>query len=111
MELKEYQLKVLGVLKNYLSCLSEEKKKYEEVVKSYPDLAKDLDFTKKAWERAIGSLYTSHVNGLKEPLPDFYLKVPTGGGKTILACHAIDLVNKIYLKRQTGLVLWIVPST
>lgn len=111
MELKEYQNKVISILKNYLSCLSEEKKKYGEVLKSYPDIAKDLDYSKKAWERAVGSLYTSHHNGLKEPLPDFYLKVPTGGGKTILACHAIDLVNKIYLKRQTGLVLWVVPST
>ncbi|MDM7918528.1 MAG: DEAD/DEAH box helicase family protein, partial [Methanosarcina sp.] len=111
MELKEYQNKVISILKNYLSCLSEEKKKYEEVLKSYPDIAKDLDYSKKAWERAIDSLYTPHHNGLKDPLPDFYLKVPTGGGKTILACHAIDLVNKIYLKRQTGLVLWVVPST
>jgi len=64
MELKEYQYKVLGVLKNYLSCLSEEKKKYEEVVKSYPDIAKEFDFSKKAWESAVGSLYTSHLNGL-----------------------------------------------
>jgi type III restriction enzyme len=111
MELKEYQQKVLTALKNYLSSLSEEKKKYEEVVKSYPDTAKNLDFTKMAWERSVGSPYNSHFNSLKEPLPDFYLKVPTGGGKTLLACHAVDLVNKIYLKRQTGLVLWIVPST
>jgi len=111
MELKEYQKKVIEVLKNYLSSLSEEKKKYEEVVKSYPDVAKELDFPKKAWDKTLGSIYTPHVNGLKQPLPDFYLKVPTGGGKTILACHAIDLVNKIYLKRQIGLVLWIVPTT
>ncbi|HNR90522.1 MAG TPA: DEAD/DEAH box helicase family protein [Spirochaetota bacterium] len=111
MELKEYQNKVIGVLKNYLSSLSDEKQKYEEVVKTYPDLAKDLDYTKKAWDKAVGSVYTSHTNSLKEPLPDVYLKVPTGGGKTLLACHAIDLVNKIYLKRQTGLVLWVVPST
>jgi len=44
-------------------------------------------------------------------LPDIYLKVPTGGGKTLVACHAIDLIQKSYLKKQTGLVLWIVPST
>jgi len=28
-----------------------------------------------------------------------------------LACHSIDLVQKSYLKKQTGLILWIVPST
>jgi len=37
--------------------------------------------------------------------------MPTGGGKTLLACHAIDNIQKMYLKHQTGLVLWIVPST
>ncbi|MCC6599176.1 MAG: DEAD/DEAH box helicase family protein [Crocinitomicaceae bacterium] len=44
-------------------------------------------------------------------MPGIYLKVPTGGGKTLLACHSIDLIQKSYLKKQTGLVLWIVPST
>ena len=44
-------------------------------------------------------------------MPDVYLKVPTGGGKTLLACHSIDLIQKLYLNKQTGLVLWIVPST
>jgi len=48
MELKEYQKKVIDVLRNYLSCLSEEKRKYEEVAKSYPDISKELDFSKKA---------------------------------------------------------------
>ena len=37
--------------------------------------------------------------------------IPTGGGKTLLACHTIDLINRIYLKKQTGVVLWIVPTT
>jgi type III restriction enzyme len=37
--------------------------------------------------------------------------VPTGGGKTLLACHSINLINKTYLKKQTGLVLWIVPTS
>ena len=44
-------------------------------------------------------------------MPAFYLKIPTGGGKTILACHTIDLINRIYLKKQTEIVLWIVPTT
>jgi type III restriction enzyme len=39
------------------------------------------------------------------------LKIPTGGGKTLLACHTIDLINRHYLKKQTGIVLWIVPTT
>ena len=41
----------------------------------------------------------------------FIWKIPTGGGKTLLACHTIDLINRRYLKKQTGIVLWIVPTT
>lgn len=109
MELKEYQKKTLEQVKTYLEALSEYKGKYEKAIAVDPDLA--IDFPFKAWEKAVGTSYHSSKNGLSEPLPDFYLKIPTGGGKTILACHAIDLINRIYLKKQMGIVLWIVPTT
>ena len=32
-------------------------------------------------------------NGLGEPLPWFCLKIPTGGGETLLATKVVDLVN------------------
>ncbi|MBI5676723.1 MAG: DEAD/DEAH box helicase family protein [Nitrospirae bacterium] len=109
MELKEYQKKTLEQLKIYLDALSEYKAKNEKAIKIDPDLA--IDYPLKAWEKAVGPFYHSSKNGLNEPLPNFYLKIPTGGGKTILACHAVDLIKRIYLKKQTGLVLWIVPTT
>jgi type III restriction enzyme len=109
MELKEYQKKTLEQVKIYLDSLAEYKGKYEKAIAVDPDLA--IDFPFKAWEKTVGTSYHSSKNGLGEPLPDFYLKIPTGGGKTILACHAIDLINRIYLKKQTGIVLWIVPTT
>jgi type III restriction enzyme len=109
MELKEYQKKTLDQVKIYLNSLTEYKDKYEKAIAVDPDLA--IDFPFKAWEKVVGTSYHSSKNGLGKPLPDFYLKIPTGGGKTILACHTIDLINRIYLKRQTGLVLWIVPTT
>ncbi|MEW6410330.1 MAG: DEAD/DEAH box helicase family protein [Nitrospirota bacterium] len=115
MELKEYQKKTLDQVKIYLDSLAEYRGKYEKLIADDPDLA--IDFPFKAWEKACPELvsgsisYHSSRNGLGEPLPDFYLKIPTGGGKTILACHAIDLISRIYLKKQTGIVLWIVPTT
>ncbi len=112
MRLKHYQEKVLKELKDYLSALADAKKEFEEIAELKPHLAKHINFPKEAWEKTTGRwVYSSKTNGLGEPLPDIYLKVPTGGGKTLLACHAIDNIQKSYLNKQTGLVLWVVPST
>ena len=109
MELKEYQKKTLEQVKRYLEILAEFKVKNERLIKEDPELS--INFPLKAWEKVVGTTYISKKNGLGEDLPDFYLKIPTGGGKTILACHTIDLIKRIYLKKQTGIVLWIVPTT
>jgi type III restriction enzyme len=111
MKLKHYQERVIKEVSDYLKSLSESKIRYQKAVQVDPEFRKDFNFPKKAWEQATSrSLYFSKTNGLDEPLPDIYIKVPTGGGKTLLACHSIDLIQKIYLQKQTGLVLWIVPS-
>ncbi len=112
MRLKHYQEKVLKELREYLSALADAKKEFEEFAELKPHLAKHINFPKEAWEKATGRpIYHSKTNGILEPLPDIYFKVPTGGGKTLLACHAIDNIQKSYLNKQTGLILWIVPST
>ncbi|MBN9352018.1 MAG: DEAD/DEAH box helicase family protein [Chitinophagaceae bacterium] len=112
MKLKNYQEKVLNTLKDYLSALNAFKAKYTNALEIDPDVARDYDFPKRAFSQATNrTIYHNKTNGLQEPLPDIYLKVPTGGGKTFLACHSIDLIQKSYLKKQTGPVLWIVPTT
>lgn len=109
MELKEYQKKTLETVKLYLDALADFKAKNDKAVETDPETS--IDFPLKAWKKVVGKAYYSKKNGLGEELPDFYIKIPTGGGKTVLACHTIDLINKIYLKKQTGIVLWIVPTT
>lgn len=106
MQLKEYQQRALETIRGYLELLATWRKKAED----NPDL--EIDFPSKAWEKAeVGRGYLARKNGLGQPLPAFCLKVPTGGGKTLLAVKTVDLVNTVYRKHQMGLVLWIVPTT
>lgn len=43
-------------------------------------------------------------------LPYVCLRVPTGGGKTILAAHSIKLVTRHYLQAERSVVLWLAPT-
>lgn len=43
-------------------------------------------------------------------IPYVCLRIPTGGGKTLLACHSIAVANRDYLGMETSVVLWLVPS-
>lgn len=101
MELKNYQKGVLKDLRAYLSCLS-----------STPDL-------NAAWEKYWGErdfhvgqegipAYRNELQGI----PNICMKVPTGGGKTIIACSAVaDIFHGLdYKPRQPRLVVWLVPS-
>lgn len=111
MELREYQKKVTSKLSEYLTALVEQRDRYERVREADAELANDIHYPEKAWrEVGLGS-YKKAFNGLNQPVPNLYFKVPTGGGKTLLATHSIDLINKVYLNKQTGMVLWIVPTT
>ena len=52
-----------------------------------------------------GRIHVNRTDGGGRPIPHICFKVPTGGGKTLLAAAALERLN-----RQTGLTLWIVPS-
>lgn len=103
MELKEYQETALGTVKKYLELLAGER-----------DSGNLKHAAEDAWEGIAHAddyrVYKERRNGLGQDLPSFCLKIPTGGGKTLLAVRTIDLINTYYLRKQTGLVLWIVPS-
>jgi len=43
-------------------------------------------------------------------LPYICLRVPTGGGKTILAAHSIGVAADSFLRSDTPTVIWFVPS-
>ena len=48
--------------------------------------------------------------GLAHGMPYLCLRVPTGGGKTLLACYAAGIAMTELLRGESAVVLWLVPS-
>ena len=118
----DYQQRVLEALDRYLEELRAKKTeadKVDELRRQYPAI-RPIDFCMEAWEalKANGQLPASRANfdysprsdGVKRPVPNITLKVPTGGGKTWLAVNSVARIMGRYLSRNTGFVLWVVPN-
>lgn len=89
LQLRDYQEHSLEVLAEYLRQVSEE--------------GADIPFyriTKRAYRPA------PKLSGL----PYICLRVPTGGGKTLMACHALFITAKEYLQIDRTICLWLAPS-
>jgi type III restriction enzyme len=43
-------------------------------------------------------------------VPQVCIRIPTGGGKTLMAAHAIERAARLYIGTRTPVVLWLVPS-
>jgi type III restriction enzyme len=70
-----------------------------------------------AWDRAKSEGVAASPDAWRElrdgvglSIPHVCLKLPTGGGKTLLAGHSVDRILVSHFKQTTGFVLWIVPS-
>ena len=48
--------------------------------------------------------------GLAEGTPFVCIRVPTGGGKTFMAAHAVGIAAREYLQTETPTCLWLAPS-
>lgn len=91
MELKKYQQKTLDKIKLYLS----------EIGKFGP---------KHAFISIKGEAYKDEFFG--EEVPFVCIKIPTGGGKTLVGCNAVTEIMDSFLKEKMGrgIVMWLVPS-
>lgn len=102
MELKNYQKKTLEQLQNYI-----------------------LEFRKYPKDKAAGVAFMIIRTDAQDHFPKEYhwipeigrspfvcIKVPTGGGKTLIAAHAVGIIYSDYLgeRADKGLVMWYVPS-
>src|SRR5689334_12194182 len=43
-------------------------------------------------------------------VPSVCLRIPTGGGKTLLAAHTVSLAGKVVLDSDAPVALWLTPS-
>ncbi len=116
MELKDYQAKALEKFEDYFEALTRNEREGQEQAKRYQDaglpMPEDtLDFPMRTWQELaeIGKVadrrYTARADGMARPIPHVCFKVPTGGGKTLLAAEALGRIQY-----PRGLVLWIVPT-
>ena len=110
MILKEYQQRTLATVQDFLEHLAACHQSDAEARAQNADWG--FDWVERAWgQTETRRSYSARLNGLGERLPAFCLKIPTGGGKTLLATQVIGLVNAHYRQSRRGLVLWVVPTT
>ena len=95
MELKSYQKKVIADLTRYLELLNETKS----------DAAAFRLFWQEKSAPALGR-YQNVIPGV----PNLCFKVPTGGGKTFIACNAVRPIFDALPATKTKAVVWLVPS-
>jgi len=102
MELKTYQTDTLSTLRRFLEKARVEGPgvAYEAIV-AEPEMARRL--------KGFAGSYRP-PNGLDET-PYVCLRLPTGGGKTLLAAHAVSIAKEAWIERDFPLVLWLVPTT
>lgn len=99
MELKNYQRKVIDDLTRYLDLMQET----NDIVKAY-------NMFWKGQNVPVGINGMQPYQNLIPGVPDLCLKVPTGGGKTFLACNAIAPIFDAMPMLKMKAVVWLVPS-
>ena len=120
MELKIYQRNALDAFTRWLETLEKTQHDLENMLEMFRQSQTDIpipdeirNYPRAAWRtlKANGGVaatageYVDRTDEANRPIPHFCFKVPTGGGKTLLAAAALERAPQ-----QRGLVLWIVPS-
>lgn len=105
MILKDFQIKVIEALKNFYIEAEKQKSAVEKLDES---LKSSVSYVDAIYNKLGFSHFADRPkNGVGEYYPRFCLKVPTGGGKTLIAIEAIREYQNLFVKNKTGLVVWI----
>ena len=99
MEMKRYQKKVIQDLSRYMELLNQE----GNMGKAYTTF-----WNEKGVNVGFGGIkpYQNILPGV----PNLCLKVPTGGGKTFIACNAVKTTFDGLPESKMKAVVWLVPS-
>lgn len=75
--------------------------------------AAHLEGPKQAFEENVDKGLVTDYKPLpgQSSVPYVCLRIPTGGGKTVMGAHIIQAAGKSYLEREYPLVMWMVPTT
>lgn len=99
MELKKYQKRVIGDLVSYLDHLQQ--------TDSLSAAFADYWASKQV---AVGAGGLRSYQNIIDGVPHVCYKVPTGGGKTLLACASVRPILDALPIRKPKAVVWLVPS-
>ena len=101
--LKEYQQRTLENLRDF----------FLEYVQSSNVHTAFEEITRRQYGISIPYRSVRDYDGFPKELgglPYICLRIPTGGGKTIIACHSVSVATKYLLQADNSIVLWLVPS-
>ena len=102
MQLKHYQKNALAALRRFFeeARLAGPKNAYESIAKE-PEHAARL--------QRFGRSYVAPLAGLPN-VPYVCLRLPTGGGKTLLGACAVEVARDAWVEQDYPLVLWLTPT-
>ncbi|MDK8600945.1 DEAD/DEAH box helicase family protein [Trueperella bernardiae] len=99
MELKKYQNRVIADLKDYLTQVNEQ-----------PTLSEAFKMFWESRQIEVGTPQMPGYQNVIDGVPHVCYKVPTGGGKTFLACASVEPIFEALPPTRKQAVVWLVPS-
>jgi len=93
LELKNYQEECLNALRRYLRSVSQ----HGRADKPFSEIT-GRDYLSSTLPESLQSV------------PYVCLRVPTGGGKTLIAAHSVPVVSGALMRAEHSTVLWLAPS-
>jgi type III restriction enzyme len=101
--LKKYQTDALAALEAFLAAARGQH--------SAPGMQAAFDEARRSLLGESAPVLPYHPFTDEAPeIPIACLRVPTGGGKTLMAAHAIERAARLYVGTTAPLALWLVPS-